>query len=404
LDSETDTAPMASRSGMFYQDDIVNLNVTDAGAHQAFLVASVLGGANPIRAAQSLYTQIARALLEIKKEIFHERIFGSLSAEQDVRSGRRAALVSQNIEHGGPVTYIQGNPPWGEGLAGVIIQAVSTNNPSEKTWTIREKEIACGRGWKKGDCTYLVLHNIQSLGGNRNTTYNAANQASQMIDRARNILESQGASYRDVVRTWFYLSDILGWYDEFNRARNERYSEIGIMPGSRDKLMLPASTGIRGDNSQGAMCAMDLLAIVGSKDARPYIRRMSSVRQKDAFCYGSSFSRGVFIGESDTNLIQVSGTAAIDKEGKSLHPNDSSSQIACTLDNVEALIGQEGALLSDIAAATVFVKRPRDAEVFWEIAQSRGLNEFPGICIVADVCRDELLFEMDAEAAFNKQC
>ena len=33
-------------------------------------------------------------------------------------------------------------------------------------------------------------------------------------------------------------------------------------------------------------------------------------------------------------------------------------------------------------------------------AASRGLDDFPGVCVVADVCREELLFEIDAEVAF----
>lgn len=48
-------------------------------------------------------------------------------------------------------------------------------------------------------------------------------QTKRMIQRAAGILESQGASYRDVVRTWFYLDDILAWYPEFNRSRTAVY-------------------------------------------------------------------------------------------------------------------------------------------------------------------------------------
>ena len=37
------------------------------------------------------------------------------------------------------------------------------------------------------------------------------------------------------------------------------------------------------------------------------------------------------------------------------------------------------------------------------MAAERGLEDLPAVCVVADVCRDELLFEMDAEAAFNNR-
>jgi len=50
----------------------------------------------------------------------------------------------------------------------------------------------------------------------------------------------------------------------------------------------------------------------------------------------------------------------------------------------------------------VFVKRPEHAAVFQEMARERGLEEFPAVCVVADVCRDDLLFEIDGEAAINR--
>jgi enamine deaminase RidA (YjgF/YER057c/UK114 family) len=145
---------------------------------------------------------------------------------------------------------------------------------------------------------------------------------------------------------------------------------------------------------------MDLLAITGPRDHMPVIKQLTNKRQLDAFHYGSAFSRGVLFRESDVTTIQISGTAAIDHVGKSLYPGDARSQIAYTLDQVDALLGQEGAGLKDIAAATVFVKRAEDASLFREIIAARGIERLPAVCVVADICRDELLFEMDAEAAF----
>ena len=65
---------------------------------------------------------------------------------------------------------------------------------------------------------------------------------------------------------------------------------------------------------------------------------------------------------------------------------------------IETLLNQEGADLRNIAAATVFVKSPEYASIFWEMATDRGLADFPAVCIIADVCREEMLFEIDAEA------
>jgi enamine deaminase RidA (YjgF/YER057c/UK114 family) len=102
------------------------------------------------------------------------------------------------------------------------------------------------------------------------------------------------------------------------------------------------------------------------------------------------------------DLIEVSGTAAIDGHGVSLYPGDIHAQIECTFDKVQALLEQEGAGLKDICSATVFVKHGEYVEIFHAMAAARGLDEFPGVCVVADVCREELLFEIDAEAVVKK--
>ena len=195
------------------------------------------------------------------------------------------------------------------------------------------------------------------------------------------------------------MTDILEWYPEFNKVRNETYGEFGIMPGPGDgDLLLPASTGIRGDTSSGAAATMDLVAVVGNPAFRPAVTQLTNRGQLDAFRYGAAFSRGSLITGTDTSLFHLSGTAAIDERGKSLFVGDIRGQINCTLDKVEALMAQAGSGLRDIVAATVFVKRPEFAMIFREMAVERGLADLPAVCVVADVCREELLFEIDAEA------
>jgi len=147
---------------------------------------------------------------------------------------------------------------------------------------------------------------------------------------------------------------------------------------------------------------MDLLAVVKNDDLPSSVIKLSNRKQLDAFRYGAAFARGAVINEDDVSLIQVSGTAAIDEHGVSLYPGDIRSQINCTFDKIDSLLRHEGAGLTDICAATVFVKRPEYAEVFWEMAKNRGLDEFPAVCVVADVCREELLFEIDGEAIVKK--
>ncbi|MGO9243054.1 MAG: Rid family hydrolase [Bryobacteraceae bacterium] len=61
------------------------------------------------------------------------------------------------------------------------------------------------------------------------------------------LLESEGATWHDVVRTTCYLRDIDRDYAEFNQERTEFFEKQGLDP-------LPASTGI-----QAKLCRPELL-------------------------------------------------------------------------------------------------------------------------------------------------
>jgi enamine deaminase RidA (YjgF/YER057c/UK114 family) len=388
--------------GVGWENDAVKVILTQAGHGQAFLVASSAWGADAAAAAQAAYSQISRVLQDQGLTIVHERLFGSLTVQPAVLAARAEALSASSIPAAGPITYIQGRPPWGEGLAGVIIQAVSCRRPGEELWTISDRGKPVGRGWRRQDATFLLLQEIQGLTPGPREVNTRPLQAKRLLRRAATILESQGVSYRDVARTWFYLSDILDWYPRFNRARTAVYDQFRILPGpDSGRLRLPASPGIRGEVGTGAACSLDLLAVAGAVESKSLVRQLSNPNQQDAFHYGAAFSRGALIRQPDISLIQVSGTAAIDEQGQSLHPGDVRTQIDCTFDKIATLIAQEGATLTDIAAACVFVKRPEDALVYRERAEARGLKNLPAVIMVADICRDELLFEIDAEVAFQ---
>jgi 2-iminobutanoate/2-iminopropanoate deaminase len=61
------------------------------------------------------------------------------------------------------------------------------------------------------------------------------------------LLEAEGATWKDIVRTTCYLRDIERDYEAFNEIRSQFFKEQGLNP-------LPASTGI-----QAILCRPDLL-------------------------------------------------------------------------------------------------------------------------------------------------
>ena len=72
-------------------------------------------------------------------------------------------------------------------------------------------------------------------------------QTRRTFQNITRLLESEGATWRDIVRTTCYLRDIERDYAEFNEERTAFYAEQGLDP-------LPASTGI-----QAILCRPELL-------------------------------------------------------------------------------------------------------------------------------------------------
>ena len=87
--------------------------------------------------------------------------------------------------------------------------------------------------------------------------------------------------------------------------------------------------------------------------------------------------------------------------------DDVEAQTRQTLDNIEALISGSnlaqhgmpglGATLADLAGIRVYIKRPGDYEKTRRVCEAR-LGELPAIYAVADVCRPELLVEIEGIA------
>jgi|GEM_PF-1258738 arylsulfatase len=158
--------------------ELSRVHIRVAGPGQAFLVVPTAWGADAAIAARATYREIARLLQEWGLAIVQERLFGSLTARASVLAARNAALSAAGISPASPFTYIQGQPPWGEGLAGVIIRAVSCRHSQDKVWTIRDQGQPVGRGWRQGDANFLVLQNLQGLFPNGNGANAPPHQAS----------------------------------------------------------------------------------------------------------------------------------------------------------------------------------------------------------------------------------
>ncbi len=283
----------------------------------------------------------------------------------------------------------------GTDFAGIhaIAVRVAEENPS---WLIERENQICGRVFHGREAQYLSLPDVARLVP-ESLRFGREKETDEAIKLTETILKDADWSFHNVCRTWFYLDEILDWYGDFNHIRNAIYERIGFFNGNPN-VVIPASTGIYGKNANGNACTLDVLAI-RSRNGRPLeFKRMVNARQNEATDYGSAFSRGITIHTDSAACMFISGTASIDESGKTIHLGDMKRQTKRTFQNIETLLDGLGAEMKDIVQATAFVKFPEDAETFYQVRREMKLENVPMICTVADVCRDDLLFELDATA------
>jgi enamine deaminase RidA (YjgF/YER057c/UK114 family) len=375
--------------------------------NQSFVSALVTKrDADPVQSAEEIYCRIAEQMSASSSQIVHERCFGDIGVQTQILEARARALLKYGLEADTPVTFVEGESCLENTFAGVQIRALRPVSEA-RVRTILDHGIPKGRAWNLNGSTFFMLQSID--GGNPSTTVHADRkfQSEAMFRQAERLLRAEGATYQDVVRTWIYISNILDWYSDFNAVRNRCYSEYGFFGDldsgvKAEQIYLPASTGIEGKNSSGLAAVMDVFAVRRSPGSAIQIRPIYGVKQRSPFRYGSSFSRAVVVEEPKSKLVLVSGTASIDEQGKSVFIGDPAAQIHQTLNVITSLIASEGATLQDICEATVFLKRRQDFPVYQEIAEQTGISNAPSVNVVADVCRDELLFELDAAFILEK--
>ena len=237
----------------------------------------------------------------------------------------------------------------------------------------------------------------------------------------RRLLGSVSIPFDQVIRTWLYLGGIVEGdgprqrYRELNRARDDFYREIPFrrFAGARPQTGYPASTGIgiegRGIMMSGIALATDREDVI----ARP----LENPRQTAAYNYAlrysaqsPKFSRAMALSCGSDAIIFISGTASI-TDSASRHEEDAVAQVHQTLDNIAALLGEDnlsnhglpglGTTLDGLTAARVYIKRPADYAGVRAVCERR-LGELPTVYAVANVCRPELLVEIEGIACSHK--
>ena len=221
-----------------------------------------------------------------------------------------------------------------------------------------------------------------------------ADQAAQAFENLEAILKGQGFGFHDVVRTWLYMDRLLEWYDALNRVRDAFFESRGIFGG-----FVPASTGIGSANVTGSAIVTAAIAMRPKAGAAVTRAMLDSPLQCSALDYRSSFSRAAEVVTPEGRVVFVSGTASIAYGGETAHVGDPEKQIALTMDVVQAILETRAMTLKDTTRAIAYIKRPEYRPHWQKWLADHGLPATFAQEIIADVCRDDLLFELELDAS-----
>ena len=229
-------------------------------------------------------------------------------------------------------------------------------------------------------------------------------------------LNSAGWQFDEVIRTWLYLGNITGAegqtyrYLGLNRARADFYRNLkfgaGLVPRAWSGPVFPASTGIGASGNDVAIGCIALRANGPGVALFPLENPLQTSAYDYAHQYGTEtpkFARAMAIATGQLVTTFISGTASI-TASESRHHDSVEQQTHQSIENIEALIASDsfgrhglgglGATLDDLAVARVYVKRQEDYDAVRAICRAR-LGELPTIYVVADICRPELLVEIE---------
>ncbi|MHC4618970.1 MAG: RidA family protein [Planctomycetota bacterium] len=338
--------------------------------------------AHPIVAGDpyQMFENLAVFLHENDAAIVSQDVFGSCM----LQSNGLRALEKAFGEIKWPVTWIEGEGRLPQSLTGTQAYAISGTFVKP----VRLDGRIVGGVFEDDDAAYCLLGDLRPHDMSRADS----DQARELFEKMERALSFAQMDFSHVVRTWLYINRILSWYDRFNAARTSFFSQRGVFEG-----LVPASTGIGAGNCAGAAVVGEALAIKPKK-SNVRIQAIPSPLQCPAPNYRSSFSRAVEVVLSDHRRLYVSGTASIDPGGKTAHIGDIEKQIARTMKVVEGILESRQMGWADISRAVAYFKDIEHAPLLDIFCQENRLPPLPVAVAHADICRDDLLFEIEVDA------
>jgi chorismate lyase/3-hydroxybenzoate synthase len=257
--------------------------------------------------------------------------------------------------------------------------------------------------WRRaGPVLYGVLEVAESdfPGSPACSPLQAASQ--EAYRRIFRLLEAQQSP--NLWRVWNYLADI-----NLETHGLERYRQFNI---GRQDAFLEYSRGATGNVP--AACAIGLtegplrIAFMAGSEAAVAIE---NPRQISAYDYPAeygprspTFSRAALVRLARQEILFVSGTASIVGH-RTMHPGDAAAQTREALANVAAVLAEANRRARsapyriDDLACRVYLRQATDFAAVREVLDPMLGAAAPTVCIRGDICRSDLLVEIEATAS-----
>jgi chorismate lyase/3-hydroxybenzoate synthase len=216
--------------------------------------------------------------------------------------------------------------------------------------------------------------------------------------------------HRHLIRIWNYLPEInreAGGderYRLFNSARQLAFRNSG--QATVDTVPAASALG----SPAGSPISIYFLA------ARQQPKMIENPRQTSAYHYPPKFgrhspifSRACMLRESAGTSLFVSGTASIVGH-ETLHQGDVAAQTRETMANINALLDEANRLVGlaryslDELKFKVYVRQPSDLGAIEEALLGSLRSSSPIVYLQADVCREDLLVEIEATGESRRAC
>lgn len=240
------------------------------------------------------------------------------------------------------------------------------------------------------------------------------------FEQMKAILESEGMSFDNLVRQWNYIGNILDEkdglqnYQIFNEVRSEYYGKYRTVHG------YPAATGI-GMKLGGVI--IDFCAVMSNE--KVMVKPVENPNQINAYEYGQQilkgtsgkgksvkhppqFERALFLKENFKSTLLISGTASIIGQD-TIGVDDIEKQTRVTIENINKLTDQNRIVQNftnndmgwgRFILLRIYIKKQ---EYFSTVKMICGeqFPDVPAIYIESDICRDNLLVEIEADYLIN---